>query len=691
MTRRTAETLLVLVEHAGQVLTKDEIMRAVWADRVVDEANLAQNIAVIRKTLNVGKGSPGWIETFPGRGYRLEGPVLTEEVAPALVPAAVADPHNAGPVQRQDLGQLPAGGARRRSTRLTTILLSTAVVVGFFAWWLLSRRMAPPGAAETLSVKPVTRLQGREYHPALSPDGSKLAFLWTEEGAQEPSVWIVQASHPTPSRVSTRLAHYSSPCWSPQGHQLAYLRMTQQHSEIVISEPWGDEWREKIVAVLPSPNYGFDHRLLDWSPDGKLLAVSHPESFGRPPGIWLISLVDGSRRLLTRPGSEATADVDPRFSPDGSTISFLRLLHRSLQEVFMAPVNGSERPRPLTRLGKMISSHDWLADGKTLLIASNQSGEYRLWRQPVQGGPIRPEAIYNEFPIQLSVARRASVLVYAPLHQDRNIWKLGLRDQSWRRVLATTAQDASPVFSPDGQRIVFRSDRSGEEQLWVSDASGLNLVQVTSGNLAPSVGRWAPDGKSLVFNNPRTFDIFLATEQQGGWRIRKLAAQGVHPVISSDGKWIYAGGSQLIRIPVEDGPAQLIRSLRAESLALSPDGRFLYFVREANGTEIWRLELKDGAPVERVVDRLLPSCSSCWAVGRDGLYYLAAKPETLDRQAIYFHPFSSSEKDRLVAEYPEPIWPHGSGPFSLSPSEDSLLVVRVAVSSGDIMRVEPFR
>ena len=81
MTRKAVETLLVLVENPGRVLTKEEIMTAVWPDRVVDEANLAQNIAVVRRILSADKGSPAHIETFPGRGYRLEGPVISESDA----------------------------------------------------------------------------------------------------------------------------------------------------------------------------------------------------------------------------------------------------------------------------------------------------------------------------------------------------------------------------------------------------------------------------------------------------------------------------------------------------------------------------------------------------------------------------------------------------------------------------------
>ena len=81
LARKAVETLLVLVEHPDQVLTKEELIEAIWQGRIVDEANLIQNIAVVRRTLGVQPGQPGFIETFPGRGYRLLGPIHADEEA----------------------------------------------------------------------------------------------------------------------------------------------------------------------------------------------------------------------------------------------------------------------------------------------------------------------------------------------------------------------------------------------------------------------------------------------------------------------------------------------------------------------------------------------------------------------------------------------------------------------------------
>src|SRR5215468_4539296 len=65
--------LLALVERHGRLLEKDELMKLVWPDTIVEEANLANNISILRKTL--GTNGQLFIETVPKRGYRFVAPV----------------------------------------------------------------------------------------------------------------------------------------------------------------------------------------------------------------------------------------------------------------------------------------------------------------------------------------------------------------------------------------------------------------------------------------------------------------------------------------------------------------------------------------------------------------------------------------------------------------------------------------
>src|ERR1044071_2534335 len=73
LTPKVFDTLLVLLENSGHVLTKKELMQRVWPDSFVEENNLAQNISILRKAL--GEGGEQYIQTVPKRGYRFVGNV----------------------------------------------------------------------------------------------------------------------------------------------------------------------------------------------------------------------------------------------------------------------------------------------------------------------------------------------------------------------------------------------------------------------------------------------------------------------------------------------------------------------------------------------------------------------------------------------------------------------------------------
>src|SRR5262252_904840 len=87
LTPKAFETLLVLIGHRGHLVEKDELMKQVWADAAVEEANLARNIWTLRKALGDGENGHRYIETVPKLGYRFVAPV--REVSNELVDVVV--------------------------------------------------------------------------------------------------------------------------------------------------------------------------------------------------------------------------------------------------------------------------------------------------------------------------------------------------------------------------------------------------------------------------------------------------------------------------------------------------------------------------------------------------------------------------------------------------------------------------
>lgn len=677
LTRKAAETLLILVEQSPQVVTKEELIAAIWPDRVVDEANLAQNIAVVRKTLNVEKGAAGYIETFAGRGYRIIGPVTCLE-----------EPSRAGE------HRLAGGGESEPATASQPAVTTSRD--RRFLWWILGPALAgalalaafllwPKAPPTPPHITPVTRLAGKEYQPAISPDGANVAFLWEQGVGQPAQIWI-QPAGGAPRLLTSAPGSYSSPTWAPDGRSIACLRFRESSGELVILPLHGGS--ERVVAPVLATRYGLSNPHLAWSPRGDLIAMDDAVNQSQPLGIFLVSVGTGQKSRLTKPEDLIIGDIDPRFSPDGSTVSFVRAYHRTYQELFSVPTSGGEA-RKLTSDVREISAQGWSTDNRSIFFASNRGGEFRIWRLEPGHAPA-PTGVYAEFPIQFSFSLKTHSLIYTVVQSDPNIWRLSVSGaHTWTRVIASTGQDASPQYSPDGQRVAFRTDRTGDEQIWVSMADGSAPVQVTQGKLRPSVARWSPDGKSLVFNNSKTKELYIASEVNGSWQVKPCGEVGVHPVYSPDGLWVYAGlDDSIVRFPANGGKGQTVLQTRGLSLDISPDGKALYFVREPTDTQLWTGDLQSGK-VSRVLEGLVPYCTSCWAVESDGIYFLGVRTNNSSLQSIYFLDFKT-HSTRLVADYPEPILPIGIGPFSLSRDGKSLLTVRLDPSNSDLLRADIF-
>ncbi len=88
---RAVELLAVLVEQAGEVIPKEELLRRVWPDTFVEEANLSVNVSILRKALGDQADGRPWIQTVARRGYRFVGAVRAQAEAPrslAVLPFA---------------------------------------------------------------------------------------------------------------------------------------------------------------------------------------------------------------------------------------------------------------------------------------------------------------------------------------------------------------------------------------------------------------------------------------------------------------------------------------------------------------------------------------------------------------------------------------------------------------------------
>src|SRR5437763_1636734 len=91
-----------------------------------------------------------------------------------------------------------------------------------------------------------------------------------------------------------------------------------------------------------------------------------------------------------------------------------------------------------------------------------------------------------------------------------------------RPLIHSTRLDSNAQYSPRGNRIVFTSERTGEQQIWVADADGSNAMQVTHSRFGPGSPRWSPDGRYIAYDGmeppARKGDIYVIPSEGGAER-----------------------------------------------------------------------------------------------------------------------------------------------------------------------------
>jgi DNA-binding winged helix-turn-helix (wHTH) protein/tetratricopeptide (TPR) repeat protein len=141
------EILLVLVRSGGEVVMKDDLMKAVWPDTFVEESNLAQNIFVLRKILGASGGDRSYIVTHPGRGYSfvekvMVVPVAAGDVAVQEEESLVVETHTRSRlVIEEQLGPVSAHSAKGQRLRWVLIsVASVATILALVAYFLIARK-----------------------------------------------------------------------------------------------------------------------------------------------------------------------------------------------------------------------------------------------------------------------------------------------------------------------------------------------------------------------------------------------------------------------------------------------------------------------------------------------------------------------------------------------------------------------
>ncbi|MBI1849034.1 MAG: S9 family peptidase [Planctomycetes bacterium] len=289
--------------------------------------------------------------------------------------------------------------------------------------------------------------------------------------------------------------------------------------------------------------------------------------------IWVLPVDGGDPVQFTTSDGD---DTDPQWSPDGKWLAFVSD-REGAPQVFAIPTSGGEAIR-VSHLGGGASSPRFAADGDRIVVMSPDAPSTPTGAVP-EGAVVRRDRLQN------------------------HLWIVTVSGAEPQRLTSGDFDDLDPRWSPDGQEIVFVSNRSGDPEtngntdLWVIPAKGGKPRQLTSNPGPDEQPRWSPDGSRIAYvSHSRDFspaehtDLFVIGRSNGD--PKNLSADFdfpvSNPIWSPDGSRIYflaavRGDQHLFSVPSQGGDVvRVTDGLRELAEAdLAPNGASFAVVSSA--------------------------------------------------------------------------------------------------------------
>jgi len=609
MTPKAFDLLLVLAENAGRLLTKEQLMQAVWSDTAVEEANLSYHVFAIRKALGDAADN-GLIATVPRRGYRFTAEVTSlggnDRQPPGSGDEADRDQTDSAcdglPLAGVVLdGPAAAGSSSGRPSAPShdwrpAAWLGTGVLIGIGSMLLVTLGpTAPPGAILRAQISPGVQLS--EASPfALSPDGRKLVFagsgpdgitrLWLQHmGEDEP--------HPLPG-TERALAGLTPPMfWSPDSQTVAFDAAGQLK---------GFDLRDgamRTVCALPHLAVGGS-----WNADGVII-VGAPSS-----GLFRCSGTDGVASELTRvdPDRGETTHLFPWFLPDGRHFLYVRVARNAPEGsgVYLGSLDDSPGTTPSKRLlasgfgaayiptkGASTGHVVFLRDATLFAQAFDERG------LQLRGDP---------FPLASPVGSFLDGGFFSVSHEDMIAFRPPDKDfrLTWfDRQGRKTGTDGEVgrysvvALSADDSRVAMARETVGstiDRDIWILETSRPTSTRVTFGPVLEDAPVWSADGRKLLFTvGGDTGDLF-EQDVNGEAKPRMLLSTREHKIptsASSDGRFLlYTAESMdqsrrdiwVLPLTGERTPFALVhRAFDQDQGQFSPDGRWVAYASNESG------------------------------------------------------------------------------------------------------------
>jgi serine/threonine-protein kinase len=470
---------------------------------------------------------------------------------------------------------LPRRPLWRRAAALTGVALLVAVVATTFTWFAM--RPVPPRVSR-LSLVPsgaaALNINGIDRDLAITPDGSRVVYV----GNRGTQLFIRALDALDPVAVFTGAP--DGPFISPDGQWIGFVDGTTLKKVAVTGGP------ALTLATLDSNPRG-----ATWGPDDTIIVATTNGA----TGLQAVAAAGGPAAVLTRPDrTQGEADhLYPEMLPGGRAVLFtITTLTGGFDTAQVAVLDLQTGMRKILVRGG--SDAHYVPSGHLVYAAAGtlRAVPFDMATLETRGtpAPVIPEVVTTTFGAADAVVAGDGTLAYvsgsgvigaqrtlmwvdrqgretpipAPprsylyprlsadgsrvavnaTDQETDIWVWDLGRTTLTRVTFDPGIDAYPVWTPDGRRVLFSSERTGARNLYWQAADGTGAAErlIESPNQQNAVAV-APDGRRLIFTElaPKTADDVMQVELDGARRVTPLVQSPFaerNGIVSPDGRWL---------------------------------------------------------------------------------------------------------------------------------------------------------
>jgi Tol biopolymer transport system component/DNA-binding winged helix-turn-helix (wHTH) protein len=486
--------LNALLERPGEMVSREDLRGRLWPDGTFVDFDHGLNSAVsrLREALNDSANTPRFVETIPRRGYRLlvpvesDGRAVVDDVAPAEpLPAAEAATHAASASVRE---HTTTWRPSRRTAVWIGVAATSLFLVSVAAMFQFRRASSDPLLASFVIDLPEEWIILNES-PAISPDSRHIVFSAWEPREGRRAIWH-RPLDTGAARMLPATKDGSGPFWSPDGKSIGFfaegklktIQLAGGSARVVcdaVQDATGTWIRADVILFAPGPT-------------GAVSEVNVKDGAVRP-----ITKVDGSRGELRH--------VQPTSLPDGR--HFVYLASRKDRLVAMlASVDGTDAV-PLDT----VQSHVVAAPAGFVVFV--RDGTLLAQRLDVAAGrltgdaTVLAEGLTHSGEFDGRFATSPAMLVYLKARGVTDRSEVRIFDRAGKTIesVGDPAEYTSPSLSPDGMRLAVarRAAPGRTRDVWVFDLVRGNGLQLTLDPADDHGARWSPDGQWLMFTSNR--------------------------------------------------------------------------------------------------------------------------------------------------------------------------------------------